>query len=49
VGEDWAAGTPAGDGGSECENVAMMPLATRRNAQAMMEDRADQCIVVVHN
>lgn len=30
VAEDWAAGTPAGDGGSECENVAMVPMAFGR-------------------
>ena len=52
VAEDWAAGTPAVDGGSECENVAMVPPpATGRDVQAttsVVAGTADQCIIVVH-
>jgi len=40
VHEDWAAGTPAVCGGSECEQVALAPPARRTT---------DQCVIVVHH
>jgi len=54
VAEDWAAGTPAGDGGSECENVAMVPLpaGTEPDMQAsanVVGARDDRCVIVVHH
>lgn len=49
VAEDWAA-TPAIEGGSDCENVAMVS-PTGRDAQAttsVVGGTADQCVIVVH-
>lgn len=52
VAEDWAAGTPAGEGGSDGENVPMvLSPATEREAQpatSVVGGTADQCVIVVH-
>jgi len=50
--DDWAAGTPGVDGGSECEQVAMVPPASYRNNDQRNTNVeggvVDQCIIVVH-
>jgi len=51
VAEDWGAGTPAGEGGSDCENVAMVsPVMGREGhvSASAVGGAVDQCVIVVH-
>ena len=49
IAEDWAGETPAGNGASDCQHMAMVPPANRdAHATTVVAGTADQCVVVIH-